>query len=166
MALLLLKKYDEIQRAQSKAELGLPKVDFVYKTTKLLQWVKPKTATKILDVKINPIHFKTGKYYLATINDVTQELEEQKELIKDSSEKLKRLLDDYIKTNKFDEYIDSLENLSEKRHKNAYEKRKIMKLLDDKTLSEPEIGPAASGEPLLIVIDILDCTPSPQLFFP
>jgi hypothetical protein len=52
VALLLLKKYDEIQRAQSKAGLGLPIVDFVYKTTKLLQWVKPKTATKILDVKM------------------------------------------------------------------------------------------------------------------
>jgi two-component sensor histidine kinase/PAS domain-containing protein len=39
--------------------------------------------SKILDVKINPIHFKTGKYYLATINDVTQELEEQKERSKE-----------------------------------------------------------------------------------
>lgn len=70
--------------------------------------------------------------------DVSKELNSQKELIKDSSEKLKRLLDDYIKSNNLDVYIETLETLSEKRHKNAYEKRKIMKLLEDEELSEPE----------------------------
>ena len=70
--------------------------------------------------------------------DVSKELNSQKELIKDSSEKLKRLLDDYIKSNNLDGYIETLETLSEKRHKNAYEKRKIMKLLEDKELSAPE----------------------------
>tara|TARA_Y100000389_G_scaffold19803_1_gene17167 strand:+ start:4797 stop:6605 length:1809 start_codon:yes stop_codon:yes gene_type:complete len=71
--------------------------------------------------------------------NVRKELDEQRELIKDSSEKLKTLLDDYFKANKMDDYIKSLEELSEKRTKNGYEKRKIMKLLDDNTLSEPEI---------------------------
>ena len=71
--------------------------------------------------------------------DVSKELNTQKELIKDSTEKLKRLLDDYIKTNNLEVYIENLETLSEKRYKNAYEKRKIMKLLEDKELSEPEI---------------------------
>ena len=70
--------------------------------------------------------------------DESKELNSQKELIKDSSEKLKRLLDDYIKSNNLDGYIETLETLSEKRHKNAYEKRKIMKLLEDKELSAPE----------------------------
>ena len=71
--------------------------------------------------------------------NVRKELDEQRELIKDSSEKLKTLLDDYFKANKMDDYIKSLEELSEKRTKNGYEKRKIMKLLDDNTLSESEI---------------------------
>lgn len=70
--------------------------------------------------------------------DVSKELQSQKELIKDSTEKLKRLLDDYIKTNELDGYVETLETLSEKRNKNAYEKRKIMKLLEDKELSAPE----------------------------
>ena len=70
--------------------------------------------------------------------DVKKELEEQNELIKDSSEKLKKLLEDYFKANKLDDYIKSLEDLSDKRTKNGYEKRKIMKLLQDDTLSEPE----------------------------
>ena len=70
--------------------------------------------------------------------DVRKELDEQKILIKDSSEKLKRLLEDYFKANQMDDYIKSLEDLSDKRTKNGYEKRKIMKLLDDDTLSEPE----------------------------
>ena len=70
--------------------------------------------------------------------DVRKELEEQKILIKDSSEKLKKLLEDYFKANKLDDYIKSLEDLSDKRTKNGYEKRKIMKLLEDDTLSEPE----------------------------
>ena len=37
-----------------------------------------------------------------------------------------------------DDYIKSLEDLSDKRTKNGYEKRKIMKLLEDDDLSEPE----------------------------
>lgn len=71
--------------------------------------------------------------------NVSKELNSQKELIKDSTEKLKRLIDDYIKSNELEGYIENLETLSEKRHKNAYEKRKIMKLLEDKKLSAPEI---------------------------
>jgi len=81
------------------------------------------------------------EYDLETLSqkmDVTKELESQRELIKDSTEKLKRLIEDYIKINSFDEYIESLENLSEKRSKNRYEKNKIMEVLKDKTLSEPE----------------------------
>lgn len=114
-------------------------------TIKLPKYINFSNLYEIYSENINGSMKYDGEnileYDLETLSqkmDVKKELEEQKELIKDSSEKLKRLLDDYIKTNNFDEYIDSLENLSEKRHKNAYEKRKIMKLLDDKTLSEPE----------------------------
>ena len=114
-------------------------------TIKLPKYINFSNLYEIYSENINGSMKYDGEnileYDLETLSqkmDVKKELEEQKELIKDSSEKLKRLLDDYIKTNNFDEYIDSLETLSEKRHKNAYEKRKIMKLLDDKTLSEPE----------------------------
>lgn len=70
--------------------------------------------------------------------DINKELESQKTLVKDSTEKLKKLLNEYIETNKLEGYIETLETLSEKREKNAYEKRKIMKSLKDEELSEPE----------------------------
>ena len=80
-------------------------------------------------------------YDLETLSqkmNVSKELESQKMLIKDSAEKLKRLTEDYIQTNHLDEYIETLETLSEKRNKNSYEKSKIKELLKDETLSEPE----------------------------
>ena len=70
--------------------------------------------------------------------DISNELEEQKILVKDSTEKLKKLIDEYIEINKLEGYIETLETLSEKRYKNSYEKRKLLKLLEDKELSEPE----------------------------
>jgi len=70
--------------------------------------------------------------------DIGSELESQKLLVKDSTEKLKKLIDEYIEINKLEGYIETLETLSEKRYKNSYEKRKILKLLEDKELSEPE----------------------------
>jgi len=70
--------------------------------------------------------------------DVRRELEIQKKLIKESSDNLKRLIDDYTKTNNLDEYIEDLEKLSELRYKNSIEKSKIMKSLKEDELSEPE----------------------------
>lgn len=70
--------------------------------------------------------------------DVPRELETQNKLIKESSDNLKRLIDDYKKENNLDKYIDDLETLSEKRYKNSIEKSKIMKSLNEDELSEPE----------------------------
>ena len=70
--------------------------------------------------------------------DVQSELETQNKLIKESSDDLKRLIDDYKRSNGLDEYIEDLETLSEKRYKNSIEKSKIMKSLNEDDLSEPE----------------------------
>ena len=70
--------------------------------------------------------------------DVKTELETQNKLIKESSDDLKRLIDDYKRSNGLDKYIDDLETLSEKRYKNSIEKSKIMKSLNEDELSEPE----------------------------
>lgn len=70
--------------------------------------------------------------------DVKTELDEQNMIIKKSTDDLKRLIDDYNKSNSLDEYIEDLEMLSEKRHKNSIEKSKIMKSLNEDELSEPE----------------------------
>lgn len=100
-----------------------------------------ETYSENINGSMNYIKNDLLQYDLESLSqkmNVSKELEEQKILIKDSSEKLKKLLDDYFKVNNYEEYIKSLEELSDKRTKNAYEKRKIMKLLDDDTLSEPE----------------------------
>lgn len=100
-----------------------------------------ETYSENINGSMNYIKNDLLQYDLESLSqkmDVRKELEEQKILIKDSSEKLKKLLVDYFKVNNYEEYIKSLEELSDKRTKNAYEKRKIMKLLDDDTLSEPE----------------------------
>lgn len=114
-------------------------------TIKLPKYVNFSDLYEIYSENINgSMKYKNGdllQYDLESLSqkmDVRKELDEQKELIKDSSEKLKRLLEDYFKANKMDDYIKSLEDLSDKRTKNGYEKRKIMKLLEDDTLSEPE----------------------------
>lgn len=115
-------------------------------TIKLPKYVKFSDLYKIYNENIHgSMEYKPNDisvYDLESLSlkmDVSKELNTQKELIKDSNEKLKRLIDDYIKSNKLEGYIENLETLSEKRHKNSYEKRKIMKLLEDKELSAPEI---------------------------
>lgn len=70
--------------------------------------------------------------------NVENEYQKQNKLIKESSEDLKRLIDDYIQINQLDEYIDNLKNLSELRYKNNIEKQKIMRSLKEDELSEPE----------------------------
>jgi hypothetical protein len=70
--------------------------------------------------------------------DVKTELDEQNMIIKKSTDNLKRLIDDYNKSNGLDEYIEDLEKLSEMRYKNSIEKSKIMKSLNEDELSEPE----------------------------
>jgi len=115
-------------------------------TIKLPKYVKFSDLYKIYNENIHgSMEYKPNDisiYDLESLSlkmDVSKELNTQKELIKDSTEKLKRLIDDYIKSNELEGYIETLETLSEKRYKNAYEKRKIMKLLEDKELSAPEI---------------------------
>ena len=70
--------------------------------------------------------------------DVKTELDKQNMIIKKSTDNLKRLIDDYNKSNGLDEYIEDLEKLSEMRYKNSIEKSKIMKSLNEDELSEPE----------------------------
>lgn len=115
-------------------------------TIKLPKYVKFSDLYKIYNENIHgSMEYNSNDisvYDLESLSlkmDVSKELNTQKELIKDSTEKLKRLINDYIKSNELEGYIETLETLSEKRHKNAYEKRKIMKLLEDKELSAPEI---------------------------
>ena len=66
------------------------------------------------------------------------EFEIQRKLIKESIDNLKRLIDDYNKSNGLDEYIDKLEKLSELRYKNSIEKKKIYRSLKEDELTEPE----------------------------
>jgi len=70
--------------------------------------------------------------------NVKDDLEKQTELIKDSQDKLKKLINDTIKENKLSEYTEILESLSDKRYKNSIEKQKIMRSLKEEELSEPE----------------------------
>jgi len=70
--------------------------------------------------------------------DVNKELEEQNKRIKESTDSLNRLISDYIEINKLNGYIETLETLSEKRYKNSIEKKKLMRLLNEGDLSEPE----------------------------
>tara|TARA_B100001248_G_scaffold230471_1_gene190402 strand:- start:5303 stop:6319 length:1017 start_codon:yes stop_codon:yes gene_type:complete len=113
-------------------------------TIKLPKYVKFSDLYEIYNENIHG-SMKYNKdvlgYDLETLSqkmNVSKELESQKILIKDSTEKLKRLTEDYIQTNKLDEYIETLEKLSEMRYKNSIEKSKIMRSLNEDELSEPE----------------------------
>jgi len=70
--------------------------------------------------------------------NVKTELAAQNNLIKESTASLKRLIDDYITINSLEGYIETLQTLSEKRYKNAIDKRKIMRMIMEDELSEPE----------------------------
>jgi len=114
-------------------------------TIKLPKYIHYRTLREIYEKDINgSLEYRKGdilQYNLREYSqkmDVRGELDKQNKIIKGSADNLKRLIDDYIKTNRLTEYIDSLEELSEKRHKNSIEKKKIMKSLKNDELSEPE----------------------------
>jgi hypothetical protein len=114
-------------------------------TLHLPKHIHYRTFQQIYDEQING-SFKYREndilqYDLGSLSqkmDVKKEFEEQKKIMKESNDKLKQLIDDYIQTNNLTEYLDNLETLSEKRYKNSIEKRKIMRSIMEDELSEPE----------------------------
>ncbi len=111
----------------------------------LPKYINYKTFQEIYDEKINGSFKYLGKdnlqYDLKSLSqrmDVKKELDIQKKIIKESSDNLDHLIKDYIEINKLNGYIETLETLSEKRYKNSIEKKKLMKLLNEEDLSEPE----------------------------
>ena len=111
----------------------------------LPKYINYKTFQEIYDEKINGSFKYYGKdnlqYDLKSLSqrmDVKKELDIQKKIIKESSDNLDHLIKDYIEINKLNGYIETLETLSEKRYKNSIEKKKLMKLLNEEDLSEPE----------------------------
>lgn len=114
-------------------------------TIELPKYIHFRDLQKVYDDQINGSfdYEKDNRleYDLKTLSqkmDATTELAVQQELVKSSHENLKRLIDDYIKINSLEGYIETLETLSEKRYKNAIDKRKIMRMIMEDELSEPE----------------------------
>ena len=70
--------------------------------------------------------------------NINDNLEKQILNIKKGNESLKNLINDYIKLNNFNDHIEKLNILSEKRYKNSINKKKIMKKLMNEKLSEEE----------------------------
>ena len=114
-------------------------------TIKLPKYIHYRTLRKVYEENMNG-SFKYHKNDVMQCDlseyskrmDLKTEFEEQRKIIKESSDNLKRLIDDYTKTNNLDEYIDDLKTLSEKRYKNSIEKQKIMRSIKEDELSEPE----------------------------
>ena len=114
-------------------------------TINLPKYIHYRTLREIYETDMNgSLEYRKDdilQYDLSELSqkmDVRRELEIQNKLIKESSDNLKRLIDDYTKSNSLDEYIEDLEKLSEMRYKNSIEKSKIMKSLKEDELSEPE----------------------------
>jgi len=114
-------------------------------TITLPKYIHYRTLREIYETDMNgSLEYRKddiSQYDLSELSqkmDVRRELEIQNKLIKESSDNLKRLIDDYTKSNSLDEYIEDLEKLSEMRYKNSIEKSKIMKSLKEDELSEPE----------------------------
>ena len=114
-------------------------------TINLPKYIHYRTLREIYEKNINgSLEYRKDdilQYDLSELSqkmDVKTELETQNKLIKESSDDLKRLIDDYTKSNGLDEYIEDLEKLSEMRYKNSIEKSKIMRSLNEDELSEPE----------------------------
>ena len=112
-------------------------------TINLPKYIHYRTLREIYEKNINgSLEYRKDdilQYDLSELSqkmDVKTELETQNKLIKESSDDLKRLIDDYTKSNGLDEYIEDLEKLSEMRYKNSIEKSKIMRSLNEDELSE------------------------------
>jgi hypothetical protein len=114
-------------------------------TIKLPKYIHYRTLREIYEKDMNgSLEYRKNdklQYSLSEYSqrmDVKRELEDQNIIIKKSSDNLKRLIDDYTKTNHLTEYIEDLERLSEMRYKNSIEKSKIMRSLSEDELSGPE----------------------------
>lgn len=114
-------------------------------TINLPKYIHYRTLREIYEKNINgSLEYHKNdilQYDLSELSqkmDIKRELETQNKLIKESSDNLKRLIQDYTKSNSLDEYIEDLEKLSEMRYKNSIEKSKIMRSLNEDELSEPE----------------------------
>ena len=114
-------------------------------TIKLPKYIHYRTLREIYETNMNgSLEYRKddiSQYDLSELSqkmDIKRELETQNKLIKESSDDLKRLIQDYTKSNSLDEYIEDLEKLSEMRYKNSIEKSKIMRSLSEDELSEPE----------------------------
>jgi len=114
-------------------------------TIKLPKYIHYRTLREIYETNMNgSLEYRKddiSQYDLSEYSqkmDIKRELETQNKLIKESSDDLKRLIQDYNKANGLDEYIDKLEKLSELRYKNSIEKKKIYRSLKEDELTEPE----------------------------
>ena len=111
----------------------------------LPKYIHFRTLQKIYDEQINGSfnyekknHLEYDLTMLSLKMDVKSDLEKQKTIVKDSTDKLKRLIDDYIKVNSLEGYVETLDTLSKKRYKNSIEKKKILRKINEEELSEPE----------------------------
>jgi hypothetical protein len=111
----------------------------------LPKYIHFKTLRDIYEKQINGSLGYTEKdisqYDLKELSqkmDVKDELSKQTDLIKNSTQKLEKLIKDMININNFDGYIETLETLSKKRYKNSIDKKHLMKQINDIELSEPE----------------------------
>ena len=71
--------------------------------------------------------------------NINSELKQRKDIIDYASKSLKKLLDDYVKLNNLTEHIDKIKDLYNKRNKNSFEKKKIMKKILDNIPEEEKI---------------------------
>ncbi len=114
-------------------------------TIVLPKYIHYRTLREIYEKNMNgSLEYRKGDILQYDLSELSQkmnvktELETQNMIIKKSTDDLKRLIDDYNKSNGLDKYIDDLEKLSDMRYKNSIEKSKIMRSLNEDELSEPE----------------------------
>jgi hypothetical protein len=114
-------------------------------TIELPKYIHFRTLHKLYSEQINGSfnyekdnHLEYDLTMLSQKMDVKSDLNKQRDIVKEATDKLKRLIADYIKVNRLEGYIETLETLSEKRYKNSIEKKKIMRMINEDELSEPE----------------------------
>ena len=114
-------------------------------TIELPKYIHFRVLQKLYEEQINGSfnyekknHLEYDLQSLSLKMDVKSDLEKQKVIVKESTDKLKRLIDNYIKVNSLEGYVETLETLSKKRYKNSIEKKKIMRMINEEELSEPD----------------------------
>ena len=88
-------------------------------TIELPKYIHFRTLQKIYDEQINGSfnyekknHLEYDLQSLSLKMNVKSDLEKQKTLVKESTDQLKRLINDYIKVNSLEGYVETLETLS------------------------------------------------------